>query len=72
MIEDNDLKKALLLVRELRRQALIQNVDPVAMRIALKFALKVDDLCAQQRLTEAEEKAIEIYVDKLVKAVAKA
>ena len=38
-----DLKKALVLVKDLRVKALALHLDPRAVRIALKFALMLDD-----------------------------
>jgi len=49
-ISEQDLKQALLLVRNLRLQALQQNIDPRATRIALIFAELTDKHFAQQKL----------------------
>lgn len=57
--ENGDLKRALLLVREYRKQVYLQNISPIASRIALKFALLCDDHFARRRLTAAQEIEIE-------------
>ena len=54
------LKAALLLVRDLRAKAIMQNLDPRAVRVALKYALLVDDyLMKEHGLTIAEEQQLE-------------
>jgi len=51
-----DLKEALLLVRDLRLKAL--HLDARAVRVALKFALMVDDYFASQQLTKEEDEEL--------------
>jgi len=66
-VPERDVKEALKLVRDLRLKSIYKSIHPVAMRIALKFALMVDDEIAKQRLTAEQEEAI----DKMVKDLRK-
>lgn len=50
-IPEADLKRALILVRNLRAMALSEGLDPRATRIALVFANKVDLHFAGKRLS---------------------
>jgi len=60
------LKAALLLVRDLRAKAVMQDLDPRAVRVALKYALLVDDYISKQHgLSPAEEQQIEKLAKKL-------
>jgi len=67
LIPERDVREALRLVRELRLKSVYKSLHPVAVRIALKFALAVDDEFAKQRLTSEQEAAI----DKMVKDLRK-
>ena len=61
---EKNLKAALLLVRNLRLQAVMQGINPKAVRVALKFALIVDDYLSRERLTrEEDENLTEIAKD---------
>jgi len=54
------LKAALLLVREFRAKAVMQDLDPRAVRVALKYALLVDDYLSKEHgLSVAEEQQLE-------------
>lgn len=61
------LKSALLLVRDLRyKAAVVQHLDPRAVRVALKYALLVDDyLSFQHGLSAEEEKTLKALAQKL-------
>lgn len=56
---EEDLKKAMNLLRNMRYECNQQRINPVAFRIALKFALHVDDRYARQHLNIQEEIKIE-------------
>jgi len=63
-----NLKRALLLVKELRFKSFSQNIDPRATRVALKFALLVDTFCSKEAgLTEEDDRRMDILVQKLWK-----
>jgi len=65
---DLHLKAALLLVRDFRAKAVMQCLDPRAVRVALKYALLVDDyLVKQHGLSPAEEQQINELAKKLFK-----
>jgi len=66
---ENDLKKALSLFRDVRRKAVIENINPIAMRVALKFAQITDDYFAKQRLSPEEEAWIEQEAKRLFEQV---
>jgi len=53
-ISTTDLKKALLMIRDFRIQAVTSGIDPRAVRIALLFAEISDRHFAQQKLTGQE------------------
>jgi hypothetical protein len=59
------LKAALLLVKEFRFKCVQQKLDPRAVRVALKYALKIDDYLAKQHLTQEEEQKINEIAEKL-------
>lgn len=62
------LKAALLLVREFRHWAVVQRLDPRAVRVALKYALLVDDyLSVEHGTSKEEEKQLTILAQKLFK-----
>lgn len=65
---EKQLKVALLLVREFRYKAVIQMLDPRAVRVALKYALLVDDyLSVEHGISKEEEKQLTILAQKLFK-----
>lgn len=70
-VSELDVKRALLLVRDLRAKAVVGNIHPVAFRIALKYALKVDDVLSKQILNAEQEKAIDVYVGRLLEVTPK-
>lgn len=49
------LKAALLLIREFRINAIVQRLDPRAVRVALKYALLVDDCVSVEHGFKKEE-----------------
>lgn len=53
-IPDADLKRVLILVRNLRIQVIKEGLDPRATRIALIYANMADLHFAKKRLTEGE------------------
>lgn len=60
------LKAALLLVRDLRIQAVMRGIDPRTLRVALKYALIVDTHCMQERgLTQEEEQKLTAIAEAL-------
>jgi len=60
-------KAALLLVREVRLKAILQKLDPRATRVALKYALLVDDfLSVQHGLSTEEENQLTMLARKLL------
>ena len=58
-IPKKDLKRALILVRNLRITAVHEDLDARAVRVALLFALKCDTHCCKQRLSESDMKVLE-------------
>ena len=64
---ETHLKAALLLVREFRCKAVVQMLDPRAVRVALKYALMIDDYIAKEEkgLTQAEEQQLEKLAQEL-------
>jgi len=66
---EEDLKKALILVRDLRAKAL--QLDPRAVRIALKFALMIDDYLAKERITQEEDEQLTRIAENLFKQTPK-
>ena len=65
-VPEKDVAEALYLVKELRLKSMFKAIHPIALRIALKYALAIDDLLAQKHLTPEQEKTINKYVEKLV------
>jgi len=51
-----DLKKALVLVKDLRVKAL--HLDPRAVRVALKFALMLDDYYSAREISPEEDERL--------------
>lgn len=63
------LKAALMLLRELRYKAVAQELDPRAVRVALKYALLVDDYLSG--CSKEEEKQLTMLAQKLFKETPK-
>ncbi len=56
---EKHLMAALILVRNLRLQAVMQGIDPRALRAALKYALIVDDYVMKEHgLTQEEDRKL--------------
>jgi hypothetical protein len=70
-VPERDINEALNLAKELRLKSVYKFIHPVALRIALKYALTVDDTFAKQQLTPEQEEAINKYVQQLLKDVEK-
>jgi hypothetical protein len=70
-VPERDITEALKLAKELRLKSVYRFIHPVALRIALKYALAVDDTFAKQQLTPEQEEAINKYVQQLLKDVEK-
>jgi len=70
-VSEEDIRKALLLARNLRFQAIIQNINPIATRIAIKYLLAVDTLFAKDKISQEQDKAMDTYVKHLVKITSK-
>jgi hypothetical protein len=66
---EEDLKKALILVRDLRAEAL--HLDARAVRVALKFALMIDDYLAKERITQEEDEQLTRIAENLFKQTPK-
>jgi len=63
---ENYLKASLLLVRNLRLQAVMRGIDAKAVRVALKYALIVDTHLAKQHgLTPEEDKELDQIAEQL-------
>jgi len=56
---NQDVEKALKALRDLRLRAYRENWDPRALRLALKYASKIDDYFAARNNTPQDEKNIE-------------
>ena len=52
---EDDLEKALRLVRDMRLIAVIEGVDARALRVALKVALLIDDHVARGKISREED-----------------
>lgn len=62
------LKAALLLVRDLRAKAVMQGLDPRAVRVALKYALLIDFYCMKEHgISSVEEQQMDALANKLFK-----
>lgn len=65
---DRHLVKALMLVRELRLKAVQQDLDTRAVRVALKYALLIDDeLSREHGIRKEEERKINLVAQDLFK-----
>jgi len=60
-IDEDEVKRALLLIRDLRMKAVVRNINPLATRIALKMALYIDDIMAKQKLSMKQEASLDEY-----------
>jgi len=60
-VDEDEIKRALLLVTSLRLKALEQEIDPRATLIALAYANLAERYLARTKLTEQEVKALEDY-----------
>lgn len=68
---EEDLKRAMLLVREFRLHAVVQKINPKAVRIAIKLLCHIDDHFASMHLSSKEDFDLEIYASKLAGEVIK-
>jgi len=59
-LADSEIAKALYIIKQARASSIINNVDPRAFRIALKFGLLVDDHFSKIRLTPKEDAELDI------------
>lgn len=66
-----DLVRAMLLVREFRLHAVVQRINPKAVRVAIKVLCHIDDHFALRHLSTKEEFDLEIYASKLAGGVIK-
>jgi len=69
---EHELVRALKLVRDLRLQAVIQDIDPRALRVALKYIMIVDDhLSKEHGLTERQDHELTGIAEKLFRETPK-
>lgn len=69
---ENELMKALMLVRDLRFKAVIQDIDPRATRAALKYMMMVDDyLMKKHGMSEEEDQKLTEIAEELFKQTPK-
>lgn len=68
---EEDLKRAMLLVRNFRLHAVTQRINPKAVRVAIKVLCHIDDHFALKQLSPKEEFDLEIYASKLAGEVIK-
>jgi hypothetical protein len=61
----SDVKKSLAWLTELRKRAIAEDVDPRAFRLALKYAMRVDDQLAKEHLSKDEDEFLDRLVDML-------
>jgi len=71
IVPERDIVEALNLAKDMRLKSIYRGIHPVALRIALKYALAVDDMFAKQQLSPEQEEAINRYVQQLLKDVEK-
>ena len=64
-ISDSALKRAMLLVRDLRIKAIRRGIDPRAVRIAILFAEKCDREWAAQKLHPTAMVALDTIAEEL-------
>ena len=70
-IPKRDLKRALVLVRNLRITAVHEDLDSRAVRVALLFALKCDTHFCNQRLNQSDMKVLEEIAESYYQMVKK-
>ena len=67
---EESLKRALLLVREFRLHVYAQDLDPTAVRVAIKFMLLADTHIGEQHgLTAEEDKQLDAKAEELFEMV---
>jgi hypothetical protein len=64
---EDELERALMLIRDLRLRAVLENIDARALRVALKFALMVDDYLAREKLSREEDAELTRIAEELFK-----
>jgi len=57
----NELKKALILIRDLRRRQFRLRITHITMSVALKYLLLCDDHFAERKLTSELDAEIDAY-----------
>ena len=57
----NELKKALILIRDLRRRQMKLKIKPITMRVALKYLMLCDDHFAEKQIPSELETEIDAY-----------
>lgn len=57
----NELKKAMMLISDLRSRQFRLNIKPIAMRVALKYLLLCDDHFAERKITSELDAEIDAY-----------
>jgi hypothetical protein len=62
---EEDLLRAMCLVRDFRLHGVAQKINPKAMRIAIKVLCHIDDHFALKQLSSKEDFDLEIYASKL-------
>lgn len=69
-IQGRHLTRALILLRDLRIQAINEKLDPKAVRIALLYTLKCDTYHSSQKLSKAMMKALDDLAQDLIEKYA--
>ena len=69
---EDELVRAMLLVREFRLHAVAQRINPKAVRIAIKVLSAIDDHFAHKQLSAKENFDIDIYARRLSRRVIEA
>jgi len=67
-IDEDEVKRALLLIRDLRYRTYQDDINPLAMRIALKVALYIDDIEANRKLKPEQEAMLEKHARNLIRS----
>jgi hypothetical protein len=68
---EDELERALMLIRDLRLRAVLENIDARALRVALKLALMVDDYLAREKLSREEDAELTRIAEELFKTAVK-